>query len=141
MTGEPRLIDSNVLVYAHDAGETEKRPKAREIIQQSVMEDCGYVSTQNMVEFYNAITKKIENPLQPEKARQILNDLNEGFRIVQYGGKTILNAISVQMTYRIHFWDALIVATMEENDIQTIVTENEKDFKKVKWLKVINPFR
>jgi predicted nucleic acid-binding protein len=40
-----------------------------------------------------------------------------------------------------NFWDALIVATMEENSIDTIITENEKDFKKVKWIKTINPFK
>jgi predicted nucleic acid-binding protein len=47
----------------------------------------------------------------------------------------------VQAIYKIPFWDALIVATMEENSIDTIITENEKDFKKVKWIKTINPFK
>jgi predicted nucleic acid-binding protein len=30
---------------------------------------------------------------------------------------------------------------MKENNVYTIVTENEKDFKKIKGIKVINPFK
>ncbi len=30
---------------------------------------------------------------------------------------------------------------MRKNNIYTIITENEKDFKKIPWLKVINPFK
>jgi predicted nucleic acid-binding protein len=39
-----------------------------------------------------------------------------------------------------HLWDAAIAATMKENDIFEIVTENVKDFKKIPQLKVSNPF-
>ena len=37
------------------------------------------------------------------------------------------------------FWDSLIAATMIENNILSIYTEKEKDFK-VPSLNVINPF-
>jgi hypothetical protein len=30
---------------------------------------------------------------------------------------------------------------MKENGIDTIITENEKDFKKIPGIKVINPFK
>jgi predicted nucleic acid-binding protein len=43
------------------------------------------------------------------------------------------------MTYEVHYWDALIAATMRENNIFCIYTENG-DFKSIPWLKVINPF-
>jgi predicted nucleic acid-binding protein len=39
----------------------------------------------------------------------------------------------------LHFWDALLAATMNENGISTIYTE-DCHFEKVPGLTVINPF-
>ncbi len=39
------------------------------------------------------------------------------------------------------FWDALIAETMLENGVSTIYTENEKDFKKMRGINAINPFK
>ena len=75
------------------------------------------------------------------KAKQIILDYINGFEILHYSEKTIVEAINVQAIYKIPFWDALIVGTMEENSNDKIITENEKDFKKVKWIKIINPFK
>ncbi len=36
------------------------------------------------------------------------------------------------------FWDSLLAATMKENNIFNIYTENIKDFK-VPWINAINP--
>ena len=87
------------------------------------------------------LNQKIEFPLPKENAKQIIIDLSSGFQIIRYDEKTIINAIGFQEIYKIHFWDALLAATMEENSIETIITENEKDFKKIKWIKAINPFK
>jgi predicted nucleic acid-binding protein len=42
---------------------------------------------------------------------------------------------------RAPFWDALIAACMLENGIEIIVTENDRDFKRVPGITVTNPFR
>jgi predicted nucleic acid-binding protein len=42
---------------------------------------------------------------------------------------------------RAPFWDALIAACMLENGIEIIVTENERDFKRIPGITVTNPFR
>ena len=43
--------------------------------------------------------------------------------------------------YRATFWDALIAACMLEKGIKTIVTENERDFKRIPGITIINPFK
>ena len=143
MTGykEPRLIDSNILVYAYDKSAPKKHRAASDTLKASWLERDGVLSVQNLAEFYSVVTAKIENPLPVDKAKQIVLDLIDGFEILRYNENTLINAVNNQAIYRIPFWDALIVATMEENRIDTIITENEKDFKKVKWIKVINPFK
>jgi len=138
---ELKLLDSNILVYAYDKSETKKHATAKEFVKERWKKEDSVLSIQNLVEFYSIITSKIEKPLEIDKAKQIVLDYIEGFEILRYNEKTIVEAINVQAIYKSPFWDALIVATMEENSIDTIITENEKDFKKVKWIKTINPFK
>jgi predicted nucleic acid-binding protein len=42
---------------------------------------------------------------------------------------------------RAPFWGALIAACMLEHGIEIIVTENEKDFKKIPGITIVNPFK
>ncbi len=57
------------------------------------------------------------------------------------GVSTVTEAIKICGERRLHYWDALLAATMKENGIFIIYTENEKDFKKISWLEVINPIK
>ena len=143
MTEKPelQLIDTNILVYAYDRSDLEKHRLAEEIVKTAWINQNSVLSIQNLAEFYSIITRKVQKPIAISKAKQIILDLIEGFETLKYSEQTIISAIDNQLIYRIPFWDALIVATMEENSVDAIVTENEKDFKKVEWLKVINPFK
>ena len=138
---ELKLLDSNILIYAYDRSEAKKHAIAKELVKERWKKEDSVLSIQNLAEFYSVITSKIERPLEIDRAKQIVLDYIDGFEILRYNEKTIVEAINVQAIYKIPFWDALIVATMEENSIDTIITENEKDFKKVKWVKTINPFK
>jgi len=137
---ELTLIDSNILVYAYDKSEPKKHSLAKKTLKEKWTKQDAVLSVQNLAEFYSIITRKIQKPIAVEKAKQIILDLIDGFEILKYTEFTIVNAINNQAIYKIHFWDALIVATMEENSISTIITENQKDFSKSKWIKIINPF-
>jgi predicted nucleic acid-binding protein len=143
MTGyeELKLIDSNILVYSYDKSEQKKHQKAKEIVKQAWIKKDAVLSMQNLAEFYSIITRKTKKPMPLDTAKQIILDLIDGFEILRYDENSIINAINNQAIYKIPFWDSLIVSVMEENSIDSIITENEKDFKKVKWLKVINPFK
>ena len=52
---------------------------------------------------------------------------------------TIIRAIDINLEYNIPYYDALLAATMRENGIFNIYTENVKDFKAV-GIKAVNPF-
>lgn len=61
--------------------------------------------------------------------------------VLGYSGSTVIGALSISKEHGLHFFDALLAATMQENGIKEIVTENEKDFSKVKWMKAVHPFK
>ena len=58
--------------------------------------------------------------------------------VVQYNAGTITRAIGIAEEYRIHFWEALLVATMQERGIDTLWS-GDSPISKIPWLTVKNP--
>ncbi len=140
MTASERaLIDSNLLVYWFDASEPVKHAKANSFMRERFVAGDSCVSAQNLAEFHSAVTGKIARVLAGADSKMIVEKLAKTLQVFTYGARTVVAAIDLQARYRAPFWDALLVATMEENGIRTIYTENTKDFEKIPWLKVINP--
>ncbi len=132
------LIDSNLLVYAFDRAEGKKHEKAREFLFKAMDSKAGTLSSQNLAEFHYNMTKK-KTGLSPEASQKAIMGFCNAFRIISYNQNTVIEAIGTETIYGIHFWDALLATTMQENKIRAIYTENTKDFRKVPWLKAINP--
>lgn len=135
------LIDTNILVYAYDESEGKKHEICKRLIDECWrLREKYSISIQNLSEFYVVITKKIENPVPMEMAKEIIEDIIEfqNWILMDYDPRTILSAIELNMVYQVHYWDALIAATMRENKIFSIYTE-DGDFKNIPWLNVINP--
>ena len=144
MNCNPPLIDTNILIYAYDESEPGKREKCKKIVEKLLSgETKAVVSSQILAEFYNALTRKIENPVENEKALTIVQSFIRAENIIKidYCFKTVEKAIKKSINCNAHFWDALIAETMLENQVFTIFTENEKDFSKIKQIRVINPVR
>lgn len=138
---EKALIDTNIIVYSNDKTEENKYLIVQDFMKKALTNYDIFVSAQNLAEFARIITEKVSNPINYKKANKLVNNYSLAFKTINYSEKTILKALWIKNEFKLHFRDALLVATMEENNVETIITENEKDFKKVKWLKVINPFK
>jgi len=138
------LIDSNILIYAYDKSEPNKRPIA-EIILTELFENRSnaVISTQNLSEFFVNVTTKIEKPIPKTEAFYIIQEITSmsNIKILTINKPAILNAINISEEFIISYWDSLIVSVMQNNNINTIITENKKYFKKIPWLTVINPFK
>lgn len=52
---------------------------------------------------------------------------------------TLKKAMDISIKKNIEYWDALIAATMIENNISHIYTENIKDFR-IEGITAVNPF-
>ncbi len=140
---ENRLIDSNIIVYAFDRSEGGKHEKAKAIISLCLdKKETFFISLQNISEFYNIVTTKIEKPLSKQEARKICYDLSRfsGFVKLVPNAQTLIEAMHLNEKYDLDYWDALIAATMRENHVSAIITENLKDFNKVPGINAVNPF-
>lgn len=133
------LIDSNILIYAYEEQDSIKKIKAQKLILNFMKEDnlCA-ISSQNLAEMASAFIVKGKG--SPELIGEVVEDINKcrNFLKINYNLKTIKSALNIHQNFKTPFWDALIIATMKENNISNIYTENIKDFK-VEGIKAINP--
>ena len=141
---EISLLDSNILIYSIDKDENTKHRIAKKIMERCwKKEKTSCLSVQNLSEFYVNSTKFIKTPISDHYANLIVEDIINFpyFKILEINPSTIIRATRISSDSKVSYWDALIAAVMQENGINTIITENEKDFKKIPSLTVINPFK
>jgi predicted nucleic acid-binding protein len=142
MTAPPALIDTNILCYALDAGEPEKRAMAADLLSRCWRSEIALaVSAQNLAEFSIVMTEKVRHPVPDAIVTRFIHNIVsfDGWTVIGYGPETIMDAVGIRSTYSLHFWDALLAATMKQHNIGTIYTE-DSHFDRVPSISVINPF-
>ncbi|KUG21356.1 MAG: PIN domain-containing protein [Methanomicrobiaceae archaeon] len=143
MTGNPPLIDTNILVSLFDADAPEKRRVSKDLVAACWRSETRYsVSVQNLAEFSVVVTEKVEHPMPAEDVQRFVRNIRdfEGWNVVGYGSGTILHALEIRERYHVHFRDALLAATMIESGIGTIITE-DAHLLRIPGITVTNPYR
>ena len=106
MTGNPPLIDTNVLVYAFDTSGGEKQTIAKELLVRCWKNEITYaVSTQNLAEFSTIVLKKVTFPAPVEDVYQFLtgNISYNGWTVITYGAQTVIRAHEIRGDFKLHF--------------------------------------
>ena len=134
------FVDTNVLVYYHDAAFPKKQQWARDWLGMLWRLRSGNISVQVLNEFYHTVTRKLKPGLTPEIARRSVRSL---FLWQPYviGAQLIESAFSVQDKFGFSFWDALIVAAAQATGSRYLLTEDLQDGQNLADVTVINPFR
>jgi len=141
------LLDTNVLVHAR-ASDSPLFKKARAVLDRAIagnLDTC--ISLQNLWEFYAVVTdlKRVSNPLSPQQARQDIRQYLscQNIEKLVVRESTIVLALKLAKKYSIrkqNIYDTQLVATMVENGIGKILTDNVKHFSIYGEIQVENPF-
>ncbi|MDI7276818.1 MAG: PIN domain-containing protein [Anaerolineae bacterium] len=137
--GGLQFVDTNVLVYAHDASAGDRHARARRLIEHLWQARQGCLSTQVLQEFCVVSTRKGPRPLDHEKVARIIAQLSQ-WRVHRPSVDSILSAMRVQARYRISFWDALIIQSALELGCTTIWSEDLNRGQAFETVTVANPF-
>ena len=135
------LVDTNMLVYSVQAEAAGRHIIAKEALWALIDAKRISISTQNLAEFCRVMLEKSPKKQAAEDVEKSVSGFSKFASVLQYNGATVLRAVSLSSQYGIHFFDALIAATMQENGIAEILTENTEDFSKIPWIKARNPFK
>ena len=135
------IIDSNILVYSIDKN-SEKHQKAQNFLKENL--GSLEIAHQNIFETLRVITyPKLPKPMKINDAIGALERILKVCRMVSPNWKTSSIAIELIKKYKLSsdtVFDAYLAATALSNGIDTIATDNTKDFQKLKELTLINPF-
>lgn len=134
------LVDTNVLIYAYDAADSDKRRRAIESLVRLRRFRLGALSVQILGEFYTNVTRKPLKPLTPQEARDTSIRLCLSWPVLDLTVRTHLDAVRGVQEYRMSYWDALVWATARENGVRFIVTEDQQHGRLIEDIRYMNPF-
>jgi predicted nucleic acid-binding protein len=134
------LVDTNVLVYAHDPRDRAKQERAIEAMEELVQGRRAVLSTQVLGEFFVAATRKLAEPLTVEEARSQVERLLRFLPVLEVTGAIVLEACRGVREHRLSFWDAQIWATARLNGVPLVLSEDFSDGLFLEGVRFRNPF-
>ncbi len=133
------FVDTNVLVYAHDLSETQRRPLAQATLDELWRTRTGVTSTQVLSEFYVVATRKFDPPMPRRAAREIVGAYT-AWPVAQVDGPLILAASVLEERHTVSFWDALIIEAAVRSGATRLLSEDLQTGRRVRGVTIENPF-
>lgn len=131
------VVDTNVLIYAHDSRAAGKQAAAITLIE-SLSE--GALLWQVACEYLAASRK-----LQPlgyswAEAWNDVSDLHRVWTTILLNWHVLERANGLLTNYSLSWWDAMIVAACLEGGVERFYTEDFDAYSQLEGLEIINPF-
>ena len=131
------FLDTNVLVYASDRDEPDKRRRARALLRATAADGNGVISTQVVQEFFVAATRKLA--IDPLQAKAIVATLHR-LDLLEVTLEDINQAIDGVVLWQVSFWDALILAVAGRANCSVVYSEDLNAGQRYAGVEVKNPF-
>lgn len=135
------LIDTNILVYSVNLDS----PKYKQAIS-FISENIGQleIAHQNILEAIRVLThKKFSHPKRLKEALSATLSIVRSCSLISPNQNTLYLGLELIKKHKLSgnkIFDAYLTATALSNGINTIATDNTRDFKKFKEIKLLNPF-
>ena len=140
------LIDTNIIIYAYNQ-DSELHKQALSILHDAVNNEMSaFIADKSLYEFYAIITdqKRVEKPVTTTEAIEVMNFIkSSNIKIILLTLNSIDILTGLLEYYNIkkqRIFDIVLAAMAIDNNIETILTRNDKDFAMIKEINAINPF-
>lgn len=135
------LVDSNILIYSLNIS-SPKYKKARNFLQDNL--DKLVIAHQNILETFRVLTHpKFPKKVSSKDVLEALDNLTKEIEVIYPGFETYYIVLELLKKHNLkgdQIFDCYLTATALSNGVEVIATDNTKDFKKFKEIKVFNPF-
>jgi len=134
------FLDTNILVYAYDENEPKKQQKAQDILTDGIEQESSFLSVQVLGEFFNIVTRHIPQPMSSDEALEII-DMLSIMPVQEIDLTMVKRAIDTHKTYKISYWDSLILSAAERAGCTMLFSEDLSDGQTYQNILVRNPFK
>lgn len=135
------FIDTNILAYAYDRSNPNKQQIALSILDEHIVYENIYVSTQVLSEFFVTVTRKIPYPLSIDQAGDRIDVVCQTMNVLHVNEAIIIEAVRGVKTHHLSYWDSLIWATAKLNQLDSVISEDFSHNKVIEGIRFINPFQ
>jgi predicted nucleic acid-binding protein len=132
------FIDTNILIYAHDRSTGAKHDRARQLIERLWTSGEGVLSTQVLQELCINLRRKIARPIPVEEVRRLIQDYMS-WEIVVNTAESVIQAMEIEVRYKISFWDALVLHAAESAGAAILYSEDLSAGQSYGSIQVVNP--
>jgi predicted nucleic acid-binding protein len=140
MSDDKFFLDTNILVYSFDPDDPRKALIAEKLITRGLTSGLGVISYQVAQEFVNvALRKFVVAMTLAELERYFLRVLFPLMK-VSSSAPLFLQAIHLQATNRLSWYDSLIVAAAMQGECRVLYSEDLQHGQRLGDLAVENPF-
>jgi len=134
------ILDTNVLVYAHDRSEPEKQQRAVEVLERVQSGGGGALTTQVLAEFFWTATRKLSASLSMETTARQVELFARAWPVFDVTTFTVLEAIRGTRTHQMSYWDAQIWASARLNQVPIILSEDFDAGAVLEGVRFVDPF-
>ncbi len=134
------LVDTNLLIYAHDRGEPEKQAQSIQVLEHLERENRGVLSVQCLAEFFSITTRgKFPKLTVAQASDQVIN-LIASWTVLDLTSQIVQEATRGVRDHQLGYWDAQIWATAKLNQIPVIFSEDFRVGQSLEGVRFVNPF-
>ncbi len=134
------LVDTNLLIYAHDRGEPEKQARAIQVLEHLERESRGVLSVQCLAEFFSITTRGQSPKLTIAQAADQLTNLITSWTILNLTPQIVLEAARGVRDHQLSYYDAQIWATAKLNQVPVVFSEDFNVGSILEGVVFVNPF-
>ena len=135
------FLDTNVLVYAFDAGSPAKAKVAANLVRTGISEGNGAISYQVAQEFLNVAMRRFATPLTPAEAIEFAITVLKPLTRVHSSQALLVEALGLVASHKLAWYDSLILASALESGASVLYSEDFQHGQRFGALKIVNPFR
>jgi predicted nucleic acid-binding protein len=122
----PVFVDTNVFLYARDAGEPAKQPRAAAWLERLWRERLGRTSVQVLSEYYVNVTSRLDPGLSADAAWDDVNALFM-WRPQPIDQALMQRGREIEQRHRLSWWDSLVVGAAQLQGCALLLTEDLQD--------------
>ena len=134
------LIDTNLLIYAHDANSPDAQVRAEALLDHLQQTGQGVLSVQCLAEFASVSMRRLRPPMTAAEAYSQVERLMRAYRVLDLTSAVVLEAVRGVREHRLAYYDAQLWAIARLNQIPVILTEDFNTGATLEGVRFVNPF-